>query len=78
LAGTVALFGLRRASASDGSHGGEGLSFELDITNIIDTLHLDHALDVESLDVKIMPDHAVSEDAAISVGRVSIYRQGLR
>src|ERR1044072_1174868 len=32
-AGTVGLLGLRRASLKDGGHGGEGLSFVLDITH---------------------------------------------
>jgi tyrosinase len=76
LAGTVALFGLRRASTKDGQHGGSGLSFELDVTNIIDTLHLENSLDVDSLDVKILPNHSIPEDEPITVGRVSLYREG--
>lgn len=77
-AGTVALFGLRRASLEDGQHGGNGLTFELDITNIIDNMFLDNSLDVDSLDVIILPSQAVPIDANISVGRVSVYRQGHR
>ena len=34
----------------DGQHGGEGLTFVLDISNIIDNLFLDNALDLDSLD----------------------------
>jgi tyrosinase len=75
-AGTVALFGLRRATLKDGEHGGEGLTFVLDITNIIDNLFLDNALDTDSLDVKIVPNQAVPDNAEITVGRVSVYRQG--
>ena len=78
VAGTVALFGLRRASSKDGQHGGEGLDFVLNITNIIDTLHLDDALDVDSLNVRIVPSHAVPDNEDFSVGRVSVYRQGYR
>jgi tyrosinase len=77
-AGTVALFGLRRASLKDGEHGGEGLTFVLDITNITDNLFLDNALDVDSLDVRIEPNHAVPDSVEITVGRVSVYRQGQR
>jgi tyrosinase len=77
-AGTVALFGLRRASLKDGAHGGEGLTFVLDITNIIDNLFLDNGLDVNALDVRIVPNQAVPESAEITVGRVSVYRQGQR
>ncbi len=76
MAGTVALFGLRKASLKDGQHGGEGLTFMLDITNIIDNLHLDDALEVDSLDVRIVPSHAVPDNANFSVGRVCVYRQG--
>jgi tyrosinase len=75
-AGTVALFGLRGASLRDGQHGGEGLTFDLDITNIIDDMFLDNSLDVDSLDVRIVPSQSVPEGANISVGRISVYRQG--
>lgn len=77
-AGTVGLFGLRKASLQDGEHGGEGLTFVLDITNIIDNLFLDNGLDVDSLDVRIVPNQAVPDSAEITVGRVSVYRQGQR
>lgn len=75
-AGTVATFGLRRATLKDGQHGGEGLTFELDITGIIDSLHLDETLNADALDVKIMPSKAVPDDAEFTIGRVSVYRQG--
>ncbi len=75
LAGTVGLFGLRTASLQDGPHGGEGLTFELDITPIIDALHLANGLDVDSLDVRIVPNHAIAAGTSLTVGRVSIYRQ---
>ena len=77
-AGSVALFGLRRASLKDGEHGGAGLTYVLDITNIIDNLFLDNALDADSLDVRIVPNNAVPDSAEITVGRVSVYRQGHR
>lgn len=77
-AGTVALFGLSRATAKDADHGGSGLTFELDITSIIDTLHVEGALQVEALDVKILPSHPVQTDAPLSIGRVSIIRESHR
>jgi tyrosinase len=76
LAGSVGLFGLRRASLADGRHGGQGLNFVLEITKIVDALHLDNALDVDSLQVRIVPHQPVPEQAEITVGRISIYRQG--
>jgi tyrosinase len=77
-AGTVALFGLRMASEQDGQHGGSGLTFDLDITDIVDTLHVENALNVAALDVKITPSHAVPDAEPITVGRVSIYRESHR
>ena len=75
-AGTVALFGLRRASLKDGPHGGKGLTFILDITNIIDSLFLNSNFDLDSLDVRIVPNQAVADSADITVGRITAYRQG--
>jgi tyrosinase len=76
LAGSVGLFGLRRASMRDGRHAGMGLSFVLDISEIIDRLHMDRRLSSDALRVTILPDREISEDAAITVGRISLYRQG--
>jgi tyrosinase len=75
-AGSVALFGLRRATLKDGQHGGAGLTYVLDITNIIDNLFLGNALDTDSLDVRIEPDDVVPDREELTVGRVSVYRQG--
>jgi len=75
-AGSVALFGLRRASLKDGQHGGGGLNFVLDITNIVDNLFLDNSLDADSLDVRIVPNNTVPDSEEITVGRISVYRQG--
>jgi tyrosinase len=76
LAGTIALFGLNRASAKDGQHAGEGLTFILGITRIIDELHLENAaLDADSLRVRIVPSRPLPDDAKITVGRISVYRQ---
>lgn len=76
LAGSVGLFGLRRSSMRDGKHAGAGLSFVIDITDIVDRLHLSHAL-TDSLRVTILPDRAVAEPAAITVGRIGVYRHGV-
>ncbi len=75
-AGNIALFGVRKASLATGEHGGQGLTFVLEITKIIDTLHLGGALDVDSLDVRIVPVKPVSELAQVSIGRMSVVRQG--
>ena len=76
LAGSIALFGARKASLVDGEHAGQGLTFVLEITKIVDALHLGNALDVSALDVRIVPVKPVPEAAQVSIGRVSIFRQG--
>ncbi|MEM0578762.1 tyrosinase family protein [Flavobacterium polysaccharolyticum] len=74
-AGHVSLFGLGNASDIDGAHGGGGLTFIIDITNIIDDIHLESGLDIESLDVKIATKKTISNSDDITIGRVSIYRK---
>jgi tyrosinase len=74
--GHAALFGLRRASLTDGEHGGQGLSFVLDITDVIDNLFVDNSLDTEALDVRIVPNHAVPDEEELTVEQISIYREG--
>lgn len=75
LAGHVSLFGLRSASDKGGHNGGTGLTFILNITDIIDNLFINNELDVNSLDVTILPDNAILPNDKITVGRVSIYRE---
>jgi tyrosinase len=76
LAGTVGLFGLRKASSRSDEHGGNGLSFTLDISNIVDKLHLSHALDSNSIQVAIVPSRRLPEQTDITIGRVTVYRRG--
>ena len=75
-AGSVALFGLRRASVTDGQHVGEGLTFLLDITSRIDDLHLSAGgFAADSLRVSLVPTRALPEQSDITVGRISVFRQ---
>ncbi len=60
----------------DGQHGGQGLNFVLEITNIVDALHINNTLDSDSIRVRIVPHQAVPDQAQITIGRVSIYRKG--
>ncbi|HVT99547.1 MAG TPA: tyrosinase family protein [Acidobacteriaceae bacterium] len=76
LAGSISLFGVTSASEPDGAHGGQGLTFVLDITDIVDALHLQNALDVDKLDVRLVPLRPVHEKAQIRIGRISMFRQG--
>lgn len=74
LAGSVAPFGLRKASLADEEHAGQGLTFVLEITEIVDRLHLED--DIEHLPVRIVPVRPVAQETEISIGRISIFRQG--
>ncbi|MHC1559974.1 tyrosinase family protein [Actinomycetospora sp. C-140] len=76
LAGGVSLFGVSAASDPAGEHAGSGLDIVLEITRIVDALHLDDAFDVDDLEVRIVPVTPVPEDADITIGRVGLYRQG--
>jgi tyrosinase len=76
LAGSIAPFGLAKASAADEEHSGQGLTFVLDITDIVDRLHLSNSFDVDSLPVRIVPVHPIPDETPITVGRISIFRQG--
>ena len=67
---------MRKASIADEEHAGQGLNFVLDITDIVDKLHMKNALDTDSLDVRIVPVKPVPDEAQITIGRVSIFRQG--
>ena len=74
LVDTIVLFGVRKAS--QGTHGDKGgLTFVLDITPIIDELHLNGALNVDALDVRIVPENPVPEEANIRIGRIRVFRQ---
>lgn len=76
LAGTVALFGLRRASRADGKHLGGGLSFLLDISPIVDQMQAAQTLNTDNVRVTIVPFPPASGADPVTVGRVSIYREG--
>ena len=75
-AGHISLFGLRIASRKNSHHAGAGLTIRLDITNIIDQLHLDNTINADSLDILIQPSGSNSKDGECTIDRVSIYRQG--
>lgn len=76
LAGSIGLFGVSEASDPKGKHGGQGLNYTLDITDIVDELYLNNLFDTEHLDVRLVPVHSIDEKAKVSVGRISVYRQG--
>jgi len=76
LAGKIALFGVRKASLPNDEHAGNGLTFVLEITHLIDAMHLAGSLNTPNISVRLVPTHPVPEAAEVSIGRVSVFRQG--
>lgn len=75
LAGSVSLFGVSEASDPAGKHAGNGMTYTLEITKVVDKLHLDHNFDVNNLSVDIVPLGNIPDAAKIKIGRISVYRQ---
>jgi len=61
---------------ADDKHAGDGLTFVLDITNLVDTLHLAGALNISQFHIRLVPRKPVPEAAQVSIGRISVFRQG--
>ncbi|GAA4401822.1 tyrosinase family protein [Fodinibacter luteus] len=76
LAGSIAPFGVTQASDADDEHGGEGLTFVLEITEIVDRMPLAEGLDVDDLPVRIVPRRPVGPEGELEIGRISVFRQG--
>ena len=71
--GTVALFGLSEQSADDAAHGGSGLTFVLEITDLVQRLQGEGSWNESDLDVDFVPLRPVPEATDVKVGRVSVY-----
>jgi tyrosinase len=70
---TIALFGLAKASSTEGAHAGNGLSVAIDITNLIRNLAVDLQTALERLEVRIVQPGGA--ERPITVERISVYRQ---
>jgi tyrosinase len=74
-AGSIGMFGVSKASAMDGPHAGNGLTYVLEITHVVDALHLAGKLNVSHLHVSLVPRRPVPNDSPVSIGKISIFRQ---
>jgi tyrosinase len=74
LVDTITLFGLAKASAPAGQHGGNGLTFALDITQLAKSLSVQSQSDLTQLQVRIEQPGG-GNLAPITVERVSVFRQ---
>jgi tyrosinase len=68
--------GVRKATLADQQHAGNGITFVVEITKVIDALHLAGKLDANQLNVRLVLMRPVPDAAQVSIGRISIYRQG--
>ena len=75
---SVALFGVKNASNKDLPHGGAGLTSVVEITDLVDTLHLtDQLSTTTALHVSLVPRTALPEDVKVTVDSISIYRESI-
>jgi tyrosinase len=74
-AGTVSLFGVSAASNPDGPTAGSGINQVLEITEIVDALHLSGD-GLERLEVQFVPATPAAAGANFSIGRLSVFELG--
>ena len=72
-AGMLPMFGLVERSSQEDPHGGGGLTYVLDITDLVRRLRKAGAWDNEKLSVTFVPKGADEPDNSLKVGRVSLY-----
>jgi tyrosinase len=80
-AGAMHLFGVRHASKRSKQHAGNGLTFSLDITNLVGILVAKKEWDDKNVRVSFVPRgssgeaiNAIAKHDPIQIGRVSVYR----
>lgn len=87
LAGNVGLFGVSQASDPGGDHAGEGITYVIDISDVVRGADLEAAVEADQLPVTLVPrrpsdarnvdpgpDDDVDPD--VTIGRVTIFREG--
>lgn len=72
-AGLLPMFGLVERSGRNDPHGGSGLTYALDITDLVRKLKQGDTWDNEKLDVTFVPDEGGEPDSSLRVGRISLY-----
>ncbi len=75
LAGTISLFSGALASDPNDLPAGNGITYVMEITAIIDRLHLGGALGADELSVDLVSAGDVPGGAKSEIGNISLYRQ---
>ena len=74
--GSIGLFGITKATESDTGHAGDGLSYALNITKPYSEFAGSGTADPAKVGVRLQAVAPVQQSADVSVGRISIVRQG--
>lgn len=74
-AGSLTLFGLDVASEPDGDHGGNGLGYKLDITELAQRLSEAGDFDPDHLRVTLVPVDGISDETPVTVNRISVLKR---
>ncbi|AZD47994.1 tyrosinase family protein [Pseudomonas chlororaphis] len=74
-AGSLTLFGLNVASRPDGGHGGNGLGYTIDITDLAQRLTDAGDFNPDYLRVTLVPGEQVSADKPVTVERISVLKR---
>ncbi|POF31041.1 tyrosinase family protein [Roseibium marinum] len=69
----VVLFGLGKASSTEGSHAGNGFTVAIDITSAVSRIQADGRTSLDALEVTVAQPKGA--ESPITVDRISIYRQ---
>jgi tyrosinase len=72
-AGTLPMFGVAEASRPDSEHAGQGVTYVLDVTKLVDDLKASHEWDPQNLRVTFAPVGQHHPDGKVRVGRVSVF-----
>jgi tyrosinase len=74
-AGSLTLFGLNVASQPNGDHGGNGLGYTLDITDLARRLDQAGNFNPNHLRVTLVPGEQISADQPITVDKISVLKR---
>lgn len=74
-AGSLTLFGLNVASRPDGSHGGNGLGYTIDITDLAGRLEQAGNFDPNHLRVTLVPGEQITDDKPVTVDKISVLKR---
>ena len=75
LAGTMPMFGVREASQPGATHAGDGVTYVLDITDVVNQLKQSGNWDPTNLRVTFAPISPGDTGASVRVGRVGLFYQ---